>query len=138
MVLGTEGRRRQVPLEEIVTLLDTNAVLWLLSGHRRARSLSRRRDVLTVSPASILELQLLTEIGKLSLSGSVADLISDSRLRLDPVDSLDWFEAARAFSWTRDPFDRLIVAHARLRGLRLATGDTVILSHLDPAHLIAL
>lgn len=121
-----------------MTLLDTNAVLWLLSGHRRARPLSRRRDVLAVSPASVLELQLLTEIGKLSLSGSVADLVSDSRLRLDPVDSLEWFEAARAFSWTRDPFDRLIVAHARLRGHHLATGDTVILSQLDEAHVIAL
>jgi PIN domain nuclease of toxin-antitoxin system len=31
---------------------------------------------------------------------------------------------------TRDPFDRLIVAHARVRKWRLATGDGGFLRHL--------
>ncbi len=34
-------------------------------------------------------------------------------------------------SWTRDPFDRLLVAHARLRGWRFATADAALLKRLE-------
>jgi len=43
-----------------------------------------------------------------------------------------------ALSWTRDPFDRLLVAHARLRGWRLATADTTLLAHLPDRERLAL
>jgi PIN domain nuclease of toxin-antitoxin system len=52
--------------------------------------------------------------------------------------SVDLFDAAVDLSWTRDPFDRLIVAHARLRGWRLATGDRVILAELPERSIIGL
>jgi PIN domain nuclease of toxin-antitoxin system len=32
--------------------------------------------------------------------------------------------------WTRDPFDRLLVAHAFYRGWRLATGDHDLIERL--------
>jgi PIN domain nuclease of toxin-antitoxin system len=51
---------------------------------------------------------------------------------------IDLFDAAVDLSWTRDPFDRLIVAHARLRGWRLATGDRVILAKLPERSVIGL
>ena len=41
-------------------------------------------------------------------------------------------------TWTRDPFDRLIVAHARLRRVRLATGDGHILERLRPSERVEL
>jgi PIN domain nuclease of toxin-antitoxin system len=41
-------------------------------------------------------------------------------------------------AWTRNPFDRIIVAHALVRGWRLATADRVILEHLDPRYAIEL
>jgi len=43
---------------------------------------------------------------------------------------VDWFDTALGLGWTRDPFDRLLVAHAQLRGWRLATGDTALLARL--------
>jgi hypothetical protein len=52
--------------------------------------------------------------------------------------SLDLFDAAVDLDWTRDPFDRLIVAHARLRGWRLATGDRVMLAELHANSVIGL
>jgi PIN domain nuclease of toxin-antitoxin system len=48
----------------------------------------------------------------------------------DDPPSADWFGAALDVAWTHDPFDRLLVAHARLRRWRLATGDTGILANL--------
>ena len=40
---------------------------------------------------------------------------------------------ARTFAWTRDPFDRLIVANAMADGARLLTADGRILEHFADA-----
>jgi PIN domain nuclease of toxin-antitoxin system len=62
----------------------------------------------------------------------VGELIADSRWLLDDPPSAMWFSQAVEVDWTRDPFDRLIVAHAGLRGWRLATGDKALASKLGP------
>jgi PIN domain nuclease of toxin-antitoxin system len=114
-------------------LLDTNAVLWLHRGHPRSRRLDRRAGRLYVSPATLLELKLLVEVGRLRLRApaAVVDLVcDDDRWMLDDPPAAMWFERALAHGWTRDPFDRLIVAHAQLRGWRIATGDAGILENV--------
>lgn len=42
-------------------------------------------------------------------------------------------EAATALSWTRDPFDRLIAAHALVANAPLVTADETIRRHLPLA-----
>ena len=115
-------------------LLDTNAVIWLHHGHRRGRRLESHPGPLYVSPANLLELQLLVEVGRIRLrsGATVRDLADDDRWAMDNPSSVDWFERALDTAWTRDPFDRLLVAHAALRGWRLATGDGALLDRLDP------
>lgn len=120
-------------------LLDTNALLWLDQHHRRARPLARAKDALAVSPATLLELHFLIECDRIRLrSGTVEDLLDDDRWEVDDPRSLDWFARAAEESWTRDPFDRLIVAHARLRQWRLATGDAALLGRLRPSERLEL
>lgn len=116
-------------------LLDTSAVLWLHQGHRRAGPLERESGRLYMSPASLLELQFLIEVGRLRTRARVAagDLAEDNRWVVDDPPSADWFRIAVDVGWTRDPFDRLLVAHARLRGWRLATGDSELRERLGPA-----
>ena len=113
-------------------LLDTNAVIWLHQGHRRGRRLDAHLGQLYVSPANLLELQFLLEAGRIRLrpGATVRDLANDDRWATDNPSSVDWFERALGTAWTRDPFDRLLVAHAALRGWRLATGDGALLDHL--------
>lgn len=41
----------------------------------------------------------------------------------------DVAEYARGFGWTRDPFDRLIVAHALAHRATLLTADETIRAH---------
>jgi PIN domain nuclease of toxin-antitoxin system len=122
-----------------VILLDTNAIVWMLQGHRRGRPLQGRAAPLYLSPVSLLEIQLLTEIGRIRLhSGStVRDLAVDDRWVLDNPSSVDWFEHALEMPWT-DPFDRLIAAHAALRGWRVATGDAALIERLGPARCVEL
>jgi len=134
------ARRAFLQKARPVILLDTNALLWLEVGHRRAAPLRRLGGRLHVSPASILEIEFLIEAGRLRLKrgASLADLARDPRWILDEPPSGAWFEAALDLSWTRDPFDRLIAAHARLRGWRLATADEDLVEHLGAAATIEL
>ena len=109
-------------------LLDTNALIWLDANHRRARPLLAQAAPLRVSPATILELHFLEEAGRIRVE--IDDVIADERWKIDDPPSLQWMLRAAEEHWTRDPFDRLIIAHARLRGWRLATGDVALLDRL--------
>ena len=63
--------------------------------------------------------------------GTLDRLAEDDRWLLDDPPAAAWFRQAIDLSWTRDPFDRLLVAHARLRGWRFATSDTALLKRLS-------
>ena len=120
-------------------LLDTNALLFLVTGHRRARPLARHAGHLVLSPVTLLELTLLEEAGRGRFAvGGVARAREDDRWMLDdpPLDGL--IEASRPLSWTRDPFDRLLAAHALYRGWRLATSDDHVLEHLPNSRTLPL
>jgi PIN domain nuclease of toxin-antitoxin system len=112
-------------------LLDTNALIWVERGHPRVRRLLHRQPRLYISPASLLELQFLVESGQIRLSsGTVETLVQDDRWMLDDPPAVTWFLKAAELSWTRDPFDRLLAAHAKMRGWRLATSDEAMLERL--------
>jgi PIN domain nuclease of toxin-antitoxin system len=119
--------------------LDTHVVAWLYAGARRyfpAAVWDTLQDHdLAVSPMVRLELQYLHEIGRLSTPGS--DVMDDlrRRLALAVVDQPfpDIIQVAMTLSWTRDPFDRLIVAQAELDGAALLTKDQLIRSHYPRA-----
>ena len=134
-----EGPRVCRAAEAAVILLDTHAAIWIAERHRRVRPLERFPRIY-LSPAAVLEIQFLAESGRLRLSEgrSPADLAGDDRWRLDEPPAAKWFAAACELSWTRDPFDRLLAAHARLRGWKLATADRVLLEHLAPSEVLPL
>ena len=97
--------------------------MWLgIGAHRnlsrRALSIARK-DQLMLSPMAILELQFLWEIGRLRVSAQdlVRKLQSEMDLRMSDLAFNDVANVAAGESWTRDPFDRIIVAHARLDGV---------------------
>lgn len=116
-------------------LLDTNAVIWLDRGHRRTKPLRALPGPMFVSPATLLELHILDELGLIRFrkSGALGDIVRDERWTIDDPPSIDWFTLAMEDTRTRDPFDRLIVAHARLRRWRLATADQAVLERLRPS-----
>ena len=116
-------------------LLDTHFLIWTVLGVARLDEFPWLEEYgpWGVSPISLVELQFLAEVGKLELSAAefLDALLRDGRFVVDEVPLLSIVRHALPLHWTRDPFDRLLVAHARLRGWRLATGDAVLLDHLD-------
>jgi PIN domain nuclease of toxin-antitoxin system len=87
------------------------------------------------SPIVELELTYLYEIGRVSepASAPLAALRRSIGLEVADVALSELVQAASGLSWTRDPFDRLIAAHAVVAGAPLLTADRTILEHLPQA-----
>lgn len=117
-------------------LLDTNAVLFLLADHQRARPLEAHAGRLRFTPIALMEMQFLQEIGRGEFTtDDPADAVArDSRWEVDDPSLSAVVRHTLDLTWTRDPFDRLITAHALHRGWRLATSDRGLLDNL-PSHL---
>jgi PIN domain nuclease of toxin-antitoxin system len=119
---------------EAVVHLDTHVVAWLYADDRdRLRPVRKRLDEseLVISPMVTLELEYLREIGRLRVGGQdiVSDLVARIGLRLSTASMAHVVGHAIGLSWTRDPFDRIIVAQAMADGVPLVTKDASIREH---------
>jgi PIN domain nuclease of toxin-antitoxin system len=83
----------------------------------------------------MLELQSLFEIGRLTVPpGTIVNVLGRAaRLRICDLPFADVARAALQETWTRDPFDRIIVAQARWREMALITKDRVIREQYERA-----
>jgi PIN domain nuclease of toxin-antitoxin system len=114
---------------EEVTYLDTHVVIWLFGGERHRLSSAAteqiRNEELLVSPAVVLELQLLHEMKRLrAVAVKVIErLSSEIGLAVCRLPFTSVLEHAVEQSWTRDPFDRLIVAQASANDAALVSKD---------------
>lgn len=84
-----------------------------------------------ISPIVLLQLQYLYEIQRVTEDATtlIADLAPRIGLRVCDKDFSAVVSRALALSWTRDLFDRLIVAHAGLHGNILLSTDENVLAH---------
>jgi PIN domain nuclease of toxin-antitoxin system len=119
--------------------LDTHVAAWLFAGRtdllpQAVRTLLDEHDLL-ISPAVKLELQYLYEIGRTAEPARVVidTLRSELGLRVCDLPFGAVIEVAVDQAWTRDPFDRLIVSQAMLRGTTLVTKDKPIRDHFPKA-----
>jgi PIN domain nuclease of toxin-antitoxin system len=119
--------------------LDTHVVVWLYEG-RPDRLAPLARDLLRasrplVSPMVRLELASLHEIGRLTVRPEA--ILDALRIDADLGTATSSFERVAAIAatlaWTRDPFDRVIVAHALADDALLLTRDEVIRRHCAAA-----
>jgi PIN domain nuclease of toxin-antitoxin system len=122
-----------------VILLDTHVVVWLylprldLLSERAAEIVST--EELAMSPMSVLELQHLHEVGRLTVGTSA--VVSSLREQVGLVVIATAFDQvvrhALDQQWTRDPFDRIIVGHTLASGCQLLTADERIRDHVAAA-----
>lgn len=119
--------------------LDTHVVAWLYAGRtellsRLARSLIEGNDLL-VSPMVGLELQYLFEIERISVEPrEILDALARELLLKEcDLPFGDVVGASLGESWTRDPFDRLIVGQANLRQAPLLSKDETIRANYSDA-----
>lgn len=88
-----------------------------------------------LSPIAALELTYLHEVGRAGdpLTTMLPALRRDLGLEVVDVATMELVEVAGPLSWTRDPFDRLIAAHAIVANAPLVTADETIRENLPLA-----
>jgi PIN domain nuclease of toxin-antitoxin system len=124
---------------ETVIHLDTHVVVWLYGGQLEKLSPLAKEAIekseLRVSPLVILELQYLYEIGRITEKGNqVAEELHDLiGLTISQASAWEVAKEALKHPWTRDPFDRLIVANATADQASLLSADRRIREHFPAA-----
>ena len=108
-------------------LLDTHVVLWWLASSpdlpEPVREAIAAEDLAFVSVASVWEAGLKQSLGKLAAPENVATRIADSGFQMAPITAAHAIAASELPWHHRDPFDRILVAQARVEGLTLVTRD---------------
>ena len=119
--------------------LDTHAVLWTYFGEKellsKAALAALDEQDLLVSPAVLLEIQFLQEVQKIAVGPlEVFDVMQhDFGVKVCPIPFYDVTRTAYKEAWTRDPFDRLIAAHAKAGRGKLLTKDRRIREYFEDA-----
>lgn len=120
--------------------LDTHVLVWLdAKKHQlfpqRAKKLLEGEDDLFVSPAVYLEIEYLYAAGKIrERAQTVFDsILARTSLQFCRLSFADIAKKAATLAWTRDPFDRLIVASAVAADAVLLTKDQEILDNYSKA-----
>ncbi|MDP9441097.1 MAG: type II toxin-antitoxin system VapC family toxin [Actinomycetota bacterium] len=108
-------------------LLDTAAVLWWLADeHLAADARARIEDpgaLVVVSAASVWEIGVKRQIGKLRFEGSIAAHLERNAFEPLAISFSHAERAGRLPPHHRDPFDRMLVAQAQEENLTLVTRD---------------
>ncbi|MEL7396238.1 MAG: type II toxin-antitoxin system VapC family toxin [Pseudomonadota bacterium] len=122
-------------------LLDTHTLLW---WHTSDPSLSKTARAALIDPdntvylsaASVWEIQIKTQLGKLPLPLTVPELIQEETLNNGFIPLPVSFDHVYALSTLadhhKDPFDRLLIAQARHEGLTLVSDDGQVQKYSVP------
>lgn len=108
-------------------MLDTQVMLWWLLGDRRLGLETRElmaTSACTVSVASVWEVAIKHRIGKLPIDPvTFRDQSIAVGTALLTINYEHAIETARLPDVHEDPFDRLIIAQARVEGLSVVSSD---------------
>lgn len=133
-------RRRVVGAETVSRrlLLDTHVWLWWQADDTRlgteSRRLIQRASEVRFSAVSAWEIAIKAGLGKLQLpkGADVGAALAESGFVALPVDIEHAEDVRRLPDLHRDPFDRMLVAQARIEGLTMVTADRQLAAYGIP------
>lgn len=116
----------------MAALLDTHAVLWYVMADARlsdrARSIISARSELFFSIASLWEISIKLNIGKLHVTSSFDEILArlnfiGAKILPIAIEDTQTYIELPLMPKHRDPFDRILVAQAMNRSLILVSAD---------------
>lgn len=119
--------------------IDTHIAVWLYAGQvEKLTEIAKEflnENEIYISAVVRLELQYLNEIERITDGANeiVSDLSNRIGLKICDKSFNSIINYSMDLVWTRDPFDRIIVANAALNNDPLVTKDRKILDHYEKA-----
>ncbi len=113
-------------------LLDTHTFIWWDSNPSKLSQpaldyCQNPRNVLLLSVASLWEMQIKLQLGKLKLNQPLRKIINDQKrrnnIRLLSIKPTHVLALDGLPPYHKDPFDRMLVAQALIEGAILLSGD---------------
>lgn len=102
-------------------------LLWELAGSRSigraARETIAAAAELRFSAVSFAEIGVKVSIGKLTVPDDLTEAVLQSGVKMLALEAQHGLAVAELPMHHRDPFDRLLIAQARLEGLAVLTAD---------------
>jgi PIN domain nuclease of toxin-antitoxin system len=114
-------------------LLDTHVVLWQAAGEDCLGPAAKRRlcaaQELRFSVVSFAEIGIKASIGKLDVPADLVEQLGEMGLSVLGLTAAHAMAVAELPLHHRDPFDRLLIAQARIEGLTLLSADRRIMAY---------
>lgn len=116
-------------------LLDSHAFIWWSSEPEKLSSQARascedKSNVLILSVASVWEMQIKTQLGKLELDAPLRTLVENqertNNMQILPVTIEHVLALDTLPLHHKDPFDRMLIAQANVEELFLVSKDEIL------------
>ena len=122
-------------------LLDTNLLLWALVEPELLPSealeiVEAAENNVFVSSISIWEIGIKVQVGKLPAIQGLLGGIASQSIEIRNFTADDAMAVSKLASHHRDPFDRALVAQARVGGMKLLTSDRRLLDYSTDASIL--
>lgn len=112
-------------------LIDTHILIWFLEGDKQLSTeisalIENSQNEVYISQASLWEMAIKIGIGKLRLSISLSELeqfLMGHQFQILPINFPHYEELQNLPFHHQDPFDRMIIAQAKVENLILITHD---------------
>ncbi|MBF0228786.1 MAG: type II toxin-antitoxin system VapC family toxin [Desulfamplus sp.] len=115
-------------------LLDTHTFIWWDSEPSKLpskvlASCQNKENTLIISVASVWEMQIKSQLGKMKLSLPLEELIGSqnkiNKIKILPIILEHILALEKLPSYHKDPFDRLLIAQANTENATLVSCDSV-------------
>ena len=112
-------------------LLDTNIFLWWLDGDSRlskeySEIINNPNHIKLISVVSVWEIIIKVRLGKFPLSIPVEKILEKSEFDLLSVELKHVLELGKLPGIHKDPFDRILVAQAKVEECTLLSSDKLL------------
>lgn len=115
-------------------------MIWAAAGRLDGdaqRAIEEQADAVFVSAATVWEIEIKRALGRLRVPQDVARLVEDSGFERLAIGFEHASEAGRLPPLHADPFDRMLIAQARLEEMTLASADATIQRYEVPVLAVA-
>lgn len=110
--------------------LDTHVLLWWLDDNpllseKMCSAIANSENLVVLSSVVIWEIRIKQALGKLVITPNFYDILKNEGFEMLSISPDHAYAVGELPMHHRDPFDRMIIAQARLEGLTIATHDAI-------------